>query len=177
MLSTCNTNLKIEQPVPEALKKWLDHELPITYKLNELTGDAQLHLLSQGWIASDWWSRAVTQINEPCFQRAIIMSSQGTNYWYARSIISQSCFQLDTNFFNRLEQESIRNLIYNEPKVRLHRRLIYPINDACLEWYWVKSFISSYTTLWVRVKEYVFLDTEFFYLIEIFFPDLLDITL
>lgn len=176
MLHSFNSNLKIKRSIPKQLKQWLDHDLPITSKLNALTGDAHLNLLFQGWLPSDWWSASMAQINEPCFQRNIVMSSHGANYWYARSIIPQSCYQLENKFFNRLENESIRNLIYNEPKVRMLRRLIYPINEACLEWYWVTQFITSNTTLWVRVKEYSFLDFGVFYLIEVFFPNLLDIS-
>lgn len=167
------SNLKIKVTIPKALKPWFESKTPITYKLEALIGSAELTLLSQYWIAPQWWDRWVLQINEPVFQREILMKSNNKVYWYARSVIPLTCYQAAPDFFNRLSKESIRNLIFDEPRVQLHTRTVYPINKKCIEYYWVSKHVPTLSDmLWVRATEYSFCNKHSFYLIELIFPEL-----
>lgn len=101
------------------------------------------------------------------------MKNQGIVYWYARSVIPQSCYALKPEFFNRLENESIRNLIFDESSVRRLPILCYPVDQLNLEFHWVKKYIGSeYSQMWVRFTELVFQEKSSFYLVEILLPEL-----
>jgi chorismate-pyruvate lyase len=167
-------NIIIPAEASEMLDAWLYYNHPITDKLNNLTGDTQLEVLSQQWIQTTWWDKYFLNIVEhTLFQREIIMKSSGRTFWYARSIIPSSCYQLDPEFFKRLERESIRNLIFDEPKVVLSQRKIYPINAQCIEYYWVKKHLSILPEiLWGRLAEFSFIEKNSFYLLELLFPQL-----
>lgn len=159
---------------PHFLKKWRECEESLTDKLKNATGSADLELVFQNWIKSTWWDNNILQIrNDRIFLREIIMKNRGVDCWYARTIIPQRCFNLNTDFFKRLEQESIRNLIFGESKVQRLNMICYPVNGGCIEYYWVKKYIKSMPELlWVRLAEYSFLNKEHFYLIEILLPEL-----
>src|SRR4051812_43180860 len=82
---------------------WLKHKLSLSEKLQQATGEANLKVLDQTWCSSTWWDRQVLQLKPSLlFKREILMSSQGYPCWYARTIIPQHCYELDSNFFNRL---------------------------------------------------------------------------
>ena len=100
---------------PESLRDWREHQYSLTDKLQEAKGSIQLELISQSWIKPTWWDSYLLQINdELIFQREIMMKHHGTEYWYARAIIPQKCYNLNPEFFKRLGKESIRNLIFND---------------------------------------------------------------
>lgn len=165
--------MKIKIAIPEGLKAWFDSITPITYKLQALTGSAELTLLSQQWGLPSWWDQWVLQLNEPVFTREIVMRSHGQIYWYARTVISQTCFHADHAFFSRLTNESIRALIFDEPRVRLSKRTIYPVNQQCIEYHWaMKQKPDLADMVWVRATEYLFCNQHPFYLIELIFPEL-----
>lgn len=163
-----------ESKSSEFLMDWRTHPDSLTDKLKSISGEAKLQLLSQGWIRPSWWdAHVLTLQNEPMFQREIAMHSQGVACWYARSIIPEHCFNLDPVFFNRLENESIRHLIFNNHKVHRVSLHDYCVDYQCLEFYWVqKYFDRAFDTLWVRLAEYSFLSMASFYLVEILLPEL-----
>ena len=164
---------EIHTKAPAALESWLYYDLPITDKLKTLSGSAELELLSQAWVPAKWWDRYALNIKEKIFQREIFMKSHGRGFWYARSIIPHSCYEIEPDFFKRLDSESIRNLIFNEPKVHLVQRIIYPINEQSIEFYWMKKHLCGIQgTFWVRLAEFLFQNKSSFYLIEILFPEL-----
>lgn len=173
MTSLSHFNLKIDIEVPTGLDAWLHCEKPITDKLMGLTGNAHFEVLSQKWISAKWWDTHVFLIKEQILQREIFMKSQGRVYWYARTVIPNSCYQLEPAFFKRLEHESMRDLIFDEPKVTLVQRVVYPINAQCMEYHWIKKYSNiTQDTLWVRLAEFSFQQSISFYLIEILFPEL-----
>jgi chorismate lyase len=172
MTSSPHFNLKSDNEIPIGLDAWLNHDKSITDKLIQLTGEAELEVLSQQWISAKWWDIHVFLIKEPIFQREIFMKSKERVYWYARTVIPQSCYRLESDFFKRLEHESIRNLIFNEPKVSLVQKVVYPINPQCIEFHWISNYLNNlHDILWVRLAEYSFTGSSSFYLIEILFPD------
>ena len=166
-------------PVTEAhssaqLSEWINAQDSLTERLKRSTGEAQLELLNQQWVTPDQWDRHLLQIDDPLiFERNIIMKSQGIVYWYARSIIPQKCYDLDPLFFNRLQKESIKNLIFDEVNVQRINFITYPANDQCPEFHWVKKYINVvHGILWVRLAEFLFQQKESFYLVEILLPAL-----
>lgn len=168
------SKLLINQTPTNELKQWLDCDSPITDRLSQLTGDAHLALLSQQWVKANWWDLYVLNIKDShVFQREILMTSHDRPYWYARTIIPQSAYALDPDFFDRLNKESIRNLIFNQKHVSKVNKLVYPIDPRCIEFYWLKKYISDKEgVLWVRIHEFKFYKKASFYLIELLFPEL-----
>ena len=169
-----NVNLKASA----VFDAWLHYDKPITDKLKKLTGEAQLELLSQSWTTSTGWDAHIIHTKERILQREIFMKSHNKVYWYARAVIPQSCYDLEPEFFNRLERESIRNLLFDEPKVTRVNKLIYPVTEHSLEFYWVKKHLTSIQgTCWARISEFSFLEKSSFYLIEVFFPNMQELAL
>ncbi|MCW8385763.1 chorismate lyase [Fluoribacter dumoffii] len=168
---------KINVSSSEPLTEWLNHPNSLTDKLYQIKGDARIQLLSQSWTYTDWWDRYLLQIpDERVFQREIIMKSHGIPYWYARSIIPKKCYELDPVFFGRLQNESIKNLIFDREKVSRLQCINYPVDQRCLEYYWVKKNLDVTGVLWLRLAEFSFQHKESFYLVEIMLPELETIT-
>ncbi|ARB91077.1 chorismate--pyruvate lyase family protein [Legionella longbeachae] len=159
---------------PENLKKWLNHQASLTEMLQKIKGEAQLELISQNWVNTDWWDQNVLQIQEESiFKRDIIMKSRGVSYWFARSIIPKKCYALEPSFFDRLKNESIKNLIFGNDKVQRINSINYAIDHHCMEFYWVKKNINTVEgILWVRLAEFSFQQSESFYIAEIMLPEL-----
>lgn len=159
---------------PDFLAEWRECGSSLTDKLLKAKGKVQLELISQKWVRPGWWDSYFLQIHEDLvFEREIIMKSGEIDYWYARTIIPEKCYELNPKFFYRLESESIRNLIFNEDKVSRLRMINYPVDQYCIEFSWVKKHIDNIQgILWVRLAEYSFQHTESFYLVEILFPEL-----
>lgn len=158
----------------EPLSEWIHYQDSLTDKLKAITGTIDLELLAQHWVSSSWWDSYILNLKEEqVFQREILMRSQNIEYWYARTIIPYSCYRLNPHFFNRLEKESVRNLIFNTNEVNLVNRICYPVDQRCIEYFWVKKYMTQIEgTLWVRLAEFSFSELESFYLIEILLPEL-----
>lgn len=158
----------------EKLKKWLDYQASLTDRLQTITGDTQLELIYQGWFMPDWWDINVIQIPKGwVFKREIVMKSLGVPYWYARSFIPKQCYDLEPAFFDRLKNESIKNLIFGSNKVQRITCLVYPIDAHCIEFYWLKKNIPDIDgVFWVRLAEFSFLQRGSFFLAELILPNL-----
>ena len=163
-----------ESNKPDALKDWREHQDSLTDKLHSAKGSIQLDVLSQKWIKPTWWDKYLLQINDEfIFQREIMMKHLDIEYWYARTIIPQKCYALNPDFFRRLENESIRNLIFNNDNVHRVTMINYPVNNQCIEFNWVKRNLNNVKTdIWARLSEFSFEHVESFYLIELLFPEL-----
>lgn len=160
--------------VPAGLEKWLYTQDSLTDQLKTSTGTAELKVLNQEWQVPSWWDQVVLHINDSMvFSRDIVMASSGQNYWFARSVIPQSCFEANPEFFSRLERESIRNLIFECDEVSCESRIQYPVNDQCLEYHWASVFQTKKAPiLWVRLAVFCYRKSYRFYLAEILFPEL-----
>lgn len=173
-----NAILAVDGGEPGSLREWCYHDQSLTDKLKAITGGVQLKVLSQQWARASWWDKYLLKLaDNTVFERDILMTHQHITYWYARSIIPESCYRLDPEFFNRLRQESIRNLIFSEERVTRTNMWCYSINAECLEFYWVNQYLNDKAQehsepLWVRLVEYSFQQQGTFYLIEILFPEL-----
>lgn len=162
----------------DSLSLWLNHQYSLTDKLKEITGVVDIEIISQDWIRATWWDSFVLHLQEePIYQREILMKSRGVHYWYARTVIPNTCYLLNTQFFSRLEKESIRNLIFNNPQVQFVNRTIYPVDRHCIEYYWVKKHIGNFDgILWIRLTQFLFIRLKPFYLVEILLPALEELT-
>jgi chorismate lyase len=154
--------------------EWISYQNPLTDKLQKAKGEATLEFLSQEWKKTDEWSHTLLEIHdELVFQREIIMKSHGVTYWYARSIIPKRCYDIDPSFFDRLQQESIKYLIFGNEQVLRINFVTYPIDSDAFELSWVKKYIENIEgILWVRISEFSFQNLASFYLIEIMLPEL-----
>jgi chorismate lyase len=164
----------VETPQSECFKAWAEHQHSLTDKLVQLKGSSQLEVLFQNWIKPNWWDTYFLQINdELIYQREIIMRHNHTEYWYARTVIPETCYEAAPEFFDRLNSESIKNLIFGESQVSCSNRICYPVDEQCLEFYWVKKYMSDTKgTLWCRLAEYQFQHKASFYLMELLLPEL-----
>ncbi|RUR19685.1 chorismate lyase [Legionella sp. km535] len=161
-----------------SLRKWLEYEDSLTAKLISSMGGAELDRVFQNWAHTDWWTRYVLHIQDDrVFLREILMKNNGVEYWYARTIIPQSCYDSHQDFFNRLSNESIRNLIFGEPRVQKIQMICYPVDSECIEFQWVKNHLKSANgILWVRLAEYTVDQKHRFYLVEILLPQIESVT-
>ncbi len=161
----------------EFLAEWRDHAGSLTDKLNAVSGSTELNVVLQDWTYTNWWERYFLKIKENnVFLREIIMKSSGVEYWYARTVIPQKCHDENKDFFKRLEQESIRNLIFGEDSVKRLNMICYPIGSENIEYHWINKYITvSGGSLWVRLAEYS-RNNSSFYLIEILLPELENIS-
>jgi len=159
---------------PKSLSPWIHYKESLTDQLERLKGSVDLEVLSQDWVATSWWDRLVLQINpQLILQREIMMRSQGVAYWYARTVIPYHCYTVNPKFFQRLEKESIRNLIFGSEEVQRIHFMSYPVDHQCIEFYWVKKYmVQLVKTLWVRYTEYSYQEIGSFYLMEILLPEL-----
>ncbi len=159
------------------LYEWRRHETSLTAKLEEKVGGSVLEILEQGWTSPGEWETHCLAIQEQfIFQRQIIISHQQIKYWYGRTIIPYSCYQLNPDFFKRLEKESLRYLIFDEPQVERVKKIDYPIDEHSLEFSWVRDYVPSSERLWVRLAEFSFQQQGTFYLAEVLFPSLAHLT-
>lgn len=158
----------------ESLKEWREYEFSLTEKLEKIAGTTQLVLLSQAWQKISWWDRYLLNLQDHfVFSREIFIRSNEKEYWYARTLIPQKCYDLNPSFFQRLERESVKNLIFGEESVVRLKRVSYRIDAQCIEFHWVSKYLNlASLPLWVRFTEYLFQKTESFYLIEILLPEL-----
>lgn len=159
---------------PSKLRPWLHHSHSLTDKLRELKGSVELTVLSQEWSPPSWWDQYILAIRDSLvFQRTILMKSQQIAYWFARSIIPKSSYDLDVAFFKRLERESIRNLIFESDEVHRSHFTIYPIDSQSIEFQWVNQYLPDLEgPLWVRFAHYSYRQKASFYLLEILLPSL-----
>lgn len=165
-------NLNIKEP--QALSPWIHHKESLTDKLQAEKGHAKLELLQQGFQRPDWWAINLLMLTDTLvYQREIMMRSHGLACWYARTIIPASCYQFGKAFFQRLEQESVRNLIFDNADVHKVQKLSYSIDASCQEFYWVKKYIPNLEgNLWVRYSELSYKNFASFYLLELLLPGL-----
>ena len=91
--------------------------------------------------------------------------------WYARTIIPQSTYNAHTTLFNRLQHESLGQLIFHGTEITRSNLRYYAITPNSIEYQWLHSdWHQQCETLWVRIANFQVLSNEQFYLIEIFLP-------
>ena len=165
----------VNQAAPEFLLPWLTHRDSLTQKLKNNTGCARLQVLKQQWEDIDWWDKNALIIqDDQVFRREIIMWANDEACWYARTTIPKQTYQAAPLLFDRLQTESLSELIFNEDRIKRNQLMYYAINEACVEYHWLpKNMLSNAPVLWGRLSTLMVNDTEPFYLVEILLPALL----
>ncbi|MBA3536402.1 MAG: chorismate lyase [Tatlockia sp.] len=169
--------LKINHSPPEKLKSWLNHNSSLTEKLKTLSGEAELQVLKQSWTLPNWWDKFTLGLAAlPVIHRDILMHSCKIPCWFARTIIPNDSYQANRSFFDRLEQESLGSIVFNEPNIKrivLHH---YAIDEFCLEYYWLPVALQQSTIpFWTRFSIFSFPDGTCFCLVEILLPGLMSV--
>ncbi|CDZ79173.1 4-hydroxybenzoate synthetase (chorismate lyase) [Legionella massiliensis] len=172
-----NNLMKVDSLSPEILKPWLHHSSSLTDKLRTQSGDAELQVLKQSWSQPSWWDKFTLGLAlVPVVHRDILMFSHKTACWFARTIIPEYTYRANRLFFDRLSQESLGVIVFNEPSIERTILLNYAINPHCLEYQWLpKSLGELDETLWLRLSVFTIEKTSTFYLVEIFLPGLMKV--
>lgn len=160
---------------PQALDPWLRLESSLTEKLRQVAGEAELKVLYQDWGRPNWWDTYTLGLtSEPVLHREILMFAQQTPCWYARTIIPQDTFNKNRTFFNKLQQESLGSLIFNEAAIQRNLLTSYVINNQNLEYYWLPDSVDvQQNHYFLRLSAFTFNTHSPFYLVEILLPGLM----
>jgi chorismate--pyruvate lyase len=167
-----------EKNIDSRLLSWLTYEHSLTERLNKnLKKPARLELLSQRWLSATWWDNYVLKIKkESVLHRDIIMWADEA-CWYARTILPVSTYHVLPSFFDRLQNESLGQLIFNDPMIKRVEMIYYSVNKSSLEYYWLKKALVDVEIFeeeyWLRFSSFVVNDLSPFFLIEIVLPGLM----
>lgn len=160
---------------PSALLPWLTCQGSLTERLQDKAGNTHLDVLTQYWTPPDSWDTQVLHIEDHAvLHREILMQASYQPCWYARTIIPHATYNVGSAIFDRLENESLGMLIFNESRIQRVSLVHYPIDAQSIEYNWLTETMHEHVNpLWVRLATFTF-DTEFpFYLIEIMLPGLM----
>ena len=169
---------------PEKLSPWLFHEDSLTEKLKSTTGNSSIQVLGQGLFMPSAWDKEILGISEGLeFVREIIMYSHERRCWYARTLAPELTYQVHHDFFSRLERNALHVMLFQDRLAVRQSMTCYAISKNEPEFYWVKPFLFSHEAeygfnsvmLWVRRSCFLIGGKEPFYLLEIFFPEFLDL--
>jgi chorismate--pyruvate lyase len=166
--------LPVNGQLPSALLPWVTHQQSLTERLQAKAKQTRLQVLGQRWGVSNWWDKYVLNLDcESVLHREILMWAGQDACWYARTIIPKATYLEDTLFFDRLENESLGALIFNEAKIKRVSMTYYPIGEQSIEYHWLdQSLHCSAEVLWVRMSSFTFNGSSPFFLIEILLPAL-----
>jgi len=168
--------LAISNSPTEALKIWLYYGLSLTEKLKSQSGEAELEVLNQNWSQPNWWDKYTLGLSEPLIHRDILMFSRQIPCWFARTIIPSETFNTNRAIFDRLAEESLGSIVFNEPSIRRELMHNYAINDRCLEYHWLPESLKNIkTVLDVRLSIYTIAEKASFCLVEILLPGLMKV--
>lgn len=178
---------------PPLLTSWLKEEGSLTDRLNQMTHAAQLHVVHQEWIRAGWWEKYVLHYqNGSLWQREILMLCHGHICWYAKTLVDESVFLRHRDFFSKVEQASLNQLLFREHKAHRQSKVLGSFTSDAVEFHWVKQALAQLTsntqqeqtasqtcfaddiTLWGRRSSFAIDAQSTFYLVEIFLPGLLD---
>lgn len=167
-------NLEIMEPAA-CLLPWLVHTDSLTQKLEQEAGEANLLVLSQQWVNTSWWAKYYLGVNTTkIMQREIIMSSRHMPCWYARTMIPDATYYAHSVFFERLKQESLGVIVFNDPSIYRSSLTHYSVDTSCVEYHWPDVRLTEKEhLLWLRLSEFTIQQKHSFYLAEILLPGLL----
>lgn len=168
-------NYSTFKTLPLSLFEWLSMTQAITPQLALRQNEVRMEKLVQAWVEPNWWEVHVINQHQPLIRRDILMWAEAQPCWFARTMIPESTYQRAPEFFDRLQQEPLANLIFNEPRVERLRLHSYGIDKMNLEYHWLQPmWRQSHTALWMRLSRFMFEQKMPFYLAEIFLPGLLN---
>ena len=162
--------------LPE-LQAWLEYPHSTTETLKKHTGEASLQVINQIFRSANWWEEQFLHLHGEVFCREIMISSQGIDCWYGRTMVAKNTYNHHHNFFEKLRTQYLGQIIFNAKEVERVQLSHYFIDHRTIEYYWVKALKPALNQpLGVRLSVFQFLDNqEKFYLVEILLPELLDL--
>lgn len=137
----------VPNPPPDArLLSWLCHQQSLTEKLKAVAGDARLEILDQRWDALLDSTRVMC--------REIVMWAFDSPCWYARTLIPQVTYHAHEALFERLQTESLGDLIFHGTDIKRASLVSYAIAQQSPEYAWVSKWRPQDAGwLWVRQSE------------------------
>ena len=170
-----STSQSVNAELPPLLLPWVTFQGALTEQLKQTAGDARLDVIGQRFEYADAWDKQVLRIeNDRVLHREIVMYAWSDPCWYARTIIPDTTYQADLVFFDRLQQESLGAMIFNEPKIKRIDFMYYPIGEWAHEYDWLNQLmIEREKTLWVRRSIFTLNNSFPFFLVEILLPGLM----
>jgi len=162
---------------PKRLVGWLNCESFLTQKLKELTGDATLKVLHQSMSPTNAWEREILLVNDPgVLRRDILMYSNDTPCWYARTVVADSTYAANTELFARLNHETLGHLIFFDTQITRSSIEKYSISASSIEYSWLPAALSqSARILWMRKSTFHIHKTWPLFLMEIYLPGLVQL--
>lgn len=159
------------------MQSWIDASVPITDRLLQCSGDAQLHLVNQKWVHTDCWAYERLRIrDDQLLLREIIMNSHATPHWYAKTLIPAACYHQNRQIFDLLQQGSLKNILFDGHGV-VRRRLWYEwLCPSRLEYAWAEKHVPHLKDMVVlRAFSCTLSSGMLFYVIELLFSVLADV--
>lgn len=155
---------------------WLTYTDCLSEKLKSVACNVKMQVLSEMFRKINWWEKYYLSIFDEVFHREIVMYSNYKPCWYARTIIPKNTYKLHLNLFKRLNDEPLGNLLFEiNTKIVRTSFIYYPVDKNNFEFYWCRAITKEdIKYFWVRASTFK-INTEFFYLTEIFLPEFLSV--
>ena len=159
--------------VPDNLLSWLTYTEMLTSKLHTISNSAQLQVIRHEFTKVAWWDKYVLKIESTdLFVREITISADAVPCWFARTVVPMSTYKKHEQLFSQLKKISLGQLIFGNYGILRRELNYYCINKLNLEYHWLpRDVYTGADNLWMRLSEFT-VDTEVFYLAEIFLPGL-----
>jgi chorismate--pyruvate lyase len=161
---------------PNYLLPWLHYTDYLTHKLHAQSGNTQLQVLQEQWLAvTTPWDQTVLHLApERVLHRDIVMLACNTPCWFARTILPETTYQSDLALFARLQHEPLGNLIFQGTAIQRVNLRHYPVDKDAAEYHWIpETCHAGQTPLWARMATFQLTAAPaLFYLIEILLPGL-----
>ncbi len=168
-MTTAHSVCSTFNSLPTEKFEWLSYTDVLTERLRKQSAQVEMTVLSHEWVPSNWWERSVLHLNTDLIRRDILMQAEGKPRWFARTIIPKITYALDPAFFDRLYNEPLGKLIFNESRVVRHMIHSYGIDNRHLEFYWLnRDWFKNSDGIWMRLSFLEFMQAAPFYLAEIF---------
>lgn len=167
--------LPIPCEAPPSLLPWLTYEASLTDRLQAKAGNTRLDVLGQHWESPDLWDKQVLHIKDKAvLHREIVMWASDEPCWYARTIIPQTTHDAGKAIFDRLKNESLGALIFNEDRIKRASLIHYPIDAQSIEYHWLNETMHRKAKIvWVRMSTFTIDNVFPFCLIEIMLPGIM----
>lgn len=159
---------------PNNLISWLTYQEMLTTKLYNCSQNTSLKVLKHDFFKSNWWDRYVLGISShSILHREVVVSAWNIPCWYARTIIPKETYYNHSKLFITLENKSLGEIIFSTKNgVKRSYLKYYAIDTSSIEYNWLDvDLTKSNSQLWARLSKFT-INSDFFYLFEVFLPGL-----
>lgn len=161
---------------PQKLCYWLNYPFELTALLKERSGQAELVVLQQCQVKTSWWDKFYLGLKGSLVtHRDILMRSGQKKCWFARSIFPEAIAQNHAALLQRLQHESLGQIIFNTPEISRDEFYYYPVTPSLAEYYWPSAIMQPPPhLLWARFSRFT-IAMESFFLVELLLPELAEL--